>query len=232
MTTNGSSDVASSKVAAGASPPSVARYPHMDFPVLTSQHVRNARLFCDRAEMLLALEVTPGAIIGEVGVALGGFSAFLLEYLKPAEFVAFDLFNLHTLPELWEQQTSVLFEGRTHLEYYRDRFAGAASRVVIEEGCSHETLKRYADGHFDILYIDASHTYQDVKADAAIAKHKIKENGLLVFNDYIMWDHLSGGAYGVVPAVNELLVQENWEVVGFALQQHMFCDIAIRRLIS
>ena len=35
-------------------------------------------------------------------------------------------------------------------------------------------------------------------------------------------------AYGVVPAVNELVVSEGWQVVGFALQQHMFCDIALR----
>jgi hypothetical protein len=27
-----------------------------------------------------------------------------------------------------------------------------------------------------------------------------------------------------------LVVHDNWEVVGLALQQHMFCDIAIRRV--
>jgi hypothetical protein len=53
-----------------------------------------------------------------------------------------------------------------------------------------------------------------------------------VFNDYTMCDHLVGEAYGVVPAVNELVVQENWEAVGFALHMHMFCDIAVRRVMA
>jgi hypothetical protein len=204
----------------------------MDFPVLTASHVRHARLYSDRAEMFRAFALPQGGIIGEVGVAVGWFSTFLIEHFKPSEFVAFDLFNLHTIPTLWGQQTSVLFEGKTHLAYYRDKFAGTPARVTLEEGSSHARLAIYPDEYFDILYIDAGHTYEDVKRDAAVARKKIKPDGFLVFNDYIMFDHLSGGAYGVVPAVNELVVQENWEVVGFALQQHMFCDIAIRRVAT
>ena len=53
--------------------------------------------------------------------------------------------------------------------------------------------------------------------------------GLLVFNDYIMVDHHYGTPYGVVRAVNELVTASDWKVVGFALQQQMFCDIALCR---
>lgn len=65
--------------------------------------------------------------------------------------------------------------------------------------------------------------------DAVLAAKKIKHEGVIVFNDYTMFDHISGAAYGVVPAVNELITLGGWRVVGFALQQHMFCHIAIRR---
>jgi hypothetical protein len=50
----------------------------------------------------------------------------------------------------------------------------------------------------------------------------------VVFNDYIMWDHVTDSAYGVVPVVNELVVNGGWEVVAFALEHQLFCDIAIR----
>jgi Methyltransferase domain len=214
------------------SQPSSAPYPHVDFPALKAKHVRNARLYCDRKQMVRALELKPGCVIGEVGVAGGRFSTFLIDHLKPAEFVAFDLFNLHNIPILWGQPTSVLFEGKTQLEYFRDKLIGKHAKVVVEEGRSHEMLAKYPDGYFDMLYIDAGHTYEDVKRDAEVSKNKVKVDGLLVFNDYIMFDHLvSANAYGVVPAVNELVVKDDWEVVAFALQKQMFCDIAIRRIV-
>jgi Methyltransferase domain len=212
-----------------ASPPRPAPYPYMDFPILTPKHVPNARLYSDRMEMFRALKPRPGAVIGEVGVAHGRFSAFLIDEFKPSEFVAFDLFNLHTVPVVWGQSTAVLFEGKTHLEFYRNKFAGKPGKIFLEEGLSDERLSTYPDSYFDILYIDAGHTYECVKSDAAVAKKKVKPDGLLVFNDYIMCDHLNGGAYGVVPAVNELIVEDGWEVVAFALAKHMFCDIALRR---
>jgi hypothetical protein len=100
---------------------------------------------------------------------------------------------------------------------------------VIEIGDSAETLPRYEANYFDMIYIDANHFYDAVKVDAELAKVKIKQDGILIFNDYIMYDHIGGWPYGVVQAVNELVTSEDWRVVGFAFEPHMFCDIAIRR---
>lgn len=45
-----------------------------------------------------------------------------------------------------------------------------------------------------------------------------------------MYDHFHFRCpYGVVQAVNELIVAEDWRVVGYALNPHLYCDIAIRR---
>jgi len=40
---------------------------------------------------------------------------------------------------------------------------------------------------------------------------------MIVFNDYIIYDYANGAFYGVVRAVNELLMNEDWQVCGFAL---------------
>jgi len=79
------------------------------------------------------------------------------------------------------------------------------------------------------VYIDGDHSYVGVKEDVNLAKAKITDNGVVVFNDYIIFDYANGVTYGVVRAVNELLINEDWRVCGFALCRGMFCDIAVRK---
>ena len=65
--------------------------------------------------------------------------------------------------------------------------------------------------------------------DTEVSIRKLKENGVLVFNDYIICDHVAGVAYGVVPVVNDLCVNHGWKVLFFALQRQLFCDIGLYR---
>ncbi|MCM2511256.1 hypothetical protein ACVCIC_04940 [Burkholderia glumae] len=44
-----------------------------------------------------------------------------------------------------------------------------------------------------------------------------------------MYDPFVKAEYGIVPVVNEMVVNQGWKVIGFALQKDMFCDIAIQR---
>lgn len=70
-----------------------------------------------------------------------------------------------------------------------------------------------------------------VRADIAAAIPKLKVHGRLIFNDYIIWNHLRGKPYGVVRAVNELLCRnEEWKIVAFCLNVEMFCDVAVSRV--
>jgi Methyltransferase domain len=210
-------------------PASWPPYPYMDFPVLRAEHLRDARLYAERADLITGLALPPGPTVGEVGVGLGNFSEFMLKTLHPKKFVAFDTFELHDLPVLWGQQTAELFGGMTHRAYYEQRLAVWRHFLAIEEGPSQDTLARYPEKSFDLIYVDADHRYDAIQRDAALAGNLMKRNGVLIFNDYTMLDHLTGGVHGVVPVVNQLIVNEGWRVIGFSLQQHMFCDIALRK---
>ena len=198
-------------------------------PALKNEHLQNAKLFSSRNDMILAFDqLKNGKVIGEVGVAMGDFSDFIIKTLSPKEFVAFDLFEIHTMPAFWGKTPLELFGKKTHLEYYQERFKN--SKVIAQKGKSIETLSQYPDAHFDMLYIDADHRYHSVKADGMLAHKKIKPDGILIFNDYIRFDHISREPYGVIDAVNEIIINEGYEVIGFALDYNMFCDIAIKRV--
>jgi hypothetical protein len=164
-----------------------------------------------------------------LGVALGDFSEFLIDTLRPKTFVAFDVWTMHEWPMHWGQPADVLFQGKTHREWFEDRFHNRGDQVVIECGLSYVQLERYPDAHFDMIYVDAGHDYESVIKDADVAARKIKREGTLIFNDYIFYDHSQHAFYGVVQAVNHMVVNERWRVVGFALQRDMFCDIALQR---
>jgi hypothetical protein len=199
-----------------------------DFPALAPQHLDNAQLYADREHMVGALHLSRHPIIAEVGVALGDFSVRLIAILQPREFVAIDTFMLHQIPTLWGRPTAEVFQGMDHRNYYRSVMAGSPCAVTIRDGLSDAMLETFPDQYFDLIYIDADHSYQAVMQDAAVASRKIRPDGIVIFNDYILYDHVSMAPYGVVPAVNRLVANDGWRVIGFCLHQQMFCDIALR----
>jgi SAM-dependent methyltransferase len=199
-------------------------------PKLTEEHVRGAQIFSDRHKMIEGLSLPrENPVICEIGVALGDFTDVMIRKFKPSKFVAFDTYNLHACPMIWGQPSTVVLKGMTHLDFYKDRFAEHGEVMAHEVGNCHETLAAYPDETFDLIYIDAGHEYADVKIDALNAARKLKPDGIIIFNDYTVFDHYANIHYGVVRAANELIVQDNWRVVGLALHNEMFCDLAVQR---
>jgi hypothetical protein len=199
-----------------------------DFPALLPCHLDSARLYADREHMVGELQVPRHGVVAEVGVAVGSFSVRLIAMLQPREFVAIDTFTLHRIPTLWSRPTAQIFQGMDHRSYYQSALAESPCAVTIREGLSNVMLETFPDRYFDLIYIDADHSCQAVTQDAAVASRKIRPDGIVIFNDYILFDHISMAPYGVVPAVNRLVAEEGWRVIGLGLHQQMFCDIAVR----
>jgi disulfide oxidoreductase YuzD len=204
-------------------------YPSLDFPALGAKHLRGAKLFANREALIASLPLVPGGTIAEIGVAHGDFSEFLLAQLAPKTLVAFDIFNMHEAGSFWGKDTRQLLQGMKHLDFYQHRFRDRGDQVITEPGVSYLTLAKYPDRTFDMIYVDAAHDYPSVKRDADLALDKVKSDGFLVFNDYIMYDHLVGEPYGVVQVVNQILVERDLRIYALALERHLFCDIAFRR---
>jgi predicted O-methyltransferase YrrM len=125
--------------------------------------------------------------------------------------------------------TKILLSNMRHLDYYKQKFADRGAQVVVEVGRSNLNLAKYPDKSFDLIYVDADPSYEYVKQDADLAKAKLADNGVIVFHDYTQFDFLTGVRYGVVRAVNELIINDDWRVCGFSLSNTQYCDIAVRK---
>jgi hypothetical protein len=198
---------------------------------LQQKHVEGARLFADRLEMIRSLTFTPKPIVAELGVAYGDFSRFLIDQLQPECFHAYDYFSMHEHAEIWGRPTAERFKGLTHRQFYDERFRDEIARgqFMVFEGDSANNLNERKDGIYDVIYIDAGHSLESATRDAEAAVKKLRSDGMLIFNDYIMFDHISNMAYGIVQVVNDLCVNRSWKITHYALHQQMFCDVAIRK---
>jgi hypothetical protein len=173
-------------------------------PQLQDAHLCNCRVIADRHSLLEQLP--KGAIVAEVGVAYGDFSQEILTRTQPRELHLIDL----------EQR-------------WGERFLHLGNQVQNHIGDSSDQLAQLPNAYFDWIYIDADHSYEMVKRDTEIAKRKVKSGGLLVFNDYTVYDAFLAQPYGVPKTVHELCREENWEMTHLALEATGFFDVVLRR---
>jgi len=179
-------------------------------PMLEDRHLKNCQIVASRDRIIQRMP--HGGHVAEVGVLAGDFSQVLLDGCSPSELHLIDMdlhsYNIHK------------------------RFADQVryGRVVLHEGNSSRVLKKFSDQYFDFIYIDGDHSYEGVKKDINVAKQKIRDDGLLIFNDYTYWSPVECIHYGVMHAINELCLEEEWQLVFFALDPYMYCDVAIRRM--
>ena len=174
---------------------------------LTQVAVQDARLFADRVEALQYFGNSER--VAEVGTQAGWYAQRILEALAPTELHLFDLDFA-----LLEAERPALL---------------ARSDITTHTGDSSYMLSRLPDQYFDWIYIDGDHNIEGVKRDTNVAIRKVKQDGILVFNDYTPWSIMELNDYGVMPVVNALIQSGEWKVVYFTFHQHMYCDIAIRR---
>lgn len=189
---------------------------------LNNIYLYNCKVLSNRC---FILEHLPKNGIGvEIGVLGGDWSKKLLAATQPTELFLIDTYYSD------DYSHSKRFSKKSHEHYIRNEFASSKERVKVLKGLSWAVMATFDENYFDWIYIDAAHDYQSVKKDLFQAKRTIKENGLIIMNDYIMFDHFTKEKYGVVQATNEFIIENNYEMLFFALHPNMFCDVVIRKI--
>jgi predicted O-methyltransferase YrrM len=62
--------------------------------------------------------------------------------------------------------------------------SGFEEKIVINRGYSHKIVSTFDDNFFDMIYIDGNHEPEYVLEDAVLSFRKLKEGGIIVFDDY------------------------------------------------
>lgn len=183
------------------------------------------RIYANRDE---ALSFWPeGATYCEVGVAYGEFTEKVISQCKPSHVHLVDRFDIPINANYWNK-TYLKDSGLSHLSYIVKKFPDR-DYVSIWPGDSYYTLRQLPDDSLDICYIDGDHTYGGVLKDLLVAKNKVRDQGLLIFNDYTFFSAMERYGYGVYRAVNEFLNNEpQHRVAYYALGQDHMDDIAIQ----
>jgi hypothetical protein len=198
----------------------MSRYPLPTPTTLASEHVStDARLYATRDDLIADLSkcghVKPGSSIAEVGVAFGDFSKVLIRTLQPASFSAFDIFKFHEEEYVFGRLTKLELNGLPHKIHYERMMQSTfpSVRIAVYEGDGAANMDRILDASLDLIYIDANHDISHVERDTCVSLRKIKPTGVIIFNDYIMTDHLSDRPYGVVQIANDVIAKQGWKAI-------------------
>jgi SAM-dependent methyltransferase len=173
-------------------------------PPIPQSQLEGCQLLTSRIEMLRHLP--QGGVVAEVGTYQGDFARAILDIMAPSRLHLADI-------------TFSLCRGDVL----------ADPRVQKHEGLSLPFLQSCADSRFDMIYVDADHGYEAVRADAAAAAPKVKPGGYLIFNDFARIIRPGFGVLGVHQAVCEFAVSSGWPVAFFCLEGEALYDIALRR---
>lgn len=148
--------------------------------------------------------------ICELGVLKGDFAEIILAICDPKEFVLVDIWpdklssgdvNGNNLEE---------FDGNYLYKYVSNRF-NYSPKVKILRQLTTKALKKFPDNYFDMIYIDADHTYKAVVKDLKWAYKKIKKGGYIMGHDYEINSTKTTEVYefGVKKAVDEFCKRNN-----------------------
>jgi hypothetical protein len=201
---------------------------HLELP---PHLLSNARVCTNRYEVLKNLPTGGTAV--EVGVAYGDFSIHILNTLKPDLFIAIDSFVITAGKEPWGRHTLQELQC-SHQEYYTRLFSEQIQRgkMVVKKGLSWDMLEQLPDNSIDYIYVDADHSYESVSKEIAILKLKVKPQAIVHFNDYTYFDQNALMPYGVPKAVNEFMLQENYELLYLCLHPQGFYDVVLRKVLT
>jgi hypothetical protein len=165
---------------------------------LEPRHVESCKAILDRH--LLLEQMPKNAVVAEIGVDRGRFAERIYKVAQPKQLHLIDLFQ-------FEYQTTAV-----------NKLLGKKDNVKLHQTKSVDAGSLFDDEYFDWIYIDTDHTYETTKAELNAFKDKIKPGGFISGHDYFQVGISNGFSYGVMSAVHEFIVINNWTLYAVTLE--------------
>lgn len=147
-------------------------------------------------------------VIAEIGVSHGcNFQLMIRHYPKLA--IAVDSWINDGIISRNDQNNS-----QENLDNQYENFKKAMADkpfVKIYHGYSFDVVKEFEDEFFDLVYIDADHTYEGCLRDIRDWYPKVKQGKFLLGDDYREMTRPTGVKFGVIEAVNTFVKENNLE---------------------
>ncbi len=183
---------------------------------LEQQHIKNLKPLTDRFELLNQLP--KNAIVAEIGVDTGDFSEAILQHTKPQKLHLIDLWGT----ERYHEGKRVGVEQKFAAEI-------AEGRVQMNLGFSTKVVTTFTDHYFDWIYIDTDHSYKNTLCELQLYSEKVKPGGIIAGHDFVIGNWKGLVKYGVIDAVYEFCVTENWELIYITMEHPQHPSFAIRK---
>jgi len=134
----------------------------------------------------------------EVGAWKGRSAAYMaVEIANSGKQIKFDVVDTWQGSE--EHQTDQMVITDSLYNHFLENLKPVEAYYTPVRMTSLEAAAQYSDNSLDFVLLDASHTYEDVKADIQAWLPKVKSGGILAGDDYHhTWQ-------GVVDAVTEMI---------------------------
>ena len=137
----------------------------------------------------LVEDVPEGGTIGELGCARGRSICSVADIIKRKKLKVI-------IVDTFEGTAGEPSYGDKFRKEFEDNIKRFGIDAEIHEGYTHDVVEDISNGTFDLLFIDADHSYESVKQDIEDWLPKIKVGGKISGHDY-------GNVPGVGKAVNE-----------------------------
>lgn len=165
---------------------------------LEPHHVDGCKAILDR--MSLLEQMPKNAVVAEIGVDRGRFAERIYEVTQPQKLHLIDIFQY----DYQLKSVDSIFDQKENIE--------------IHQVDSAEAGNLFNDEYFDWVYIDTTHTYERTKAELNSFADKIKPGGFISGHDYFQVGVSNGFSYGVMSAVHEFVVINNWKLYAVTLE--------------